>query len=214
MIEWNAHRRYGPVRLPHLLANWEQVATGPNVNHVDPLYWQPLFALRRLPELSLDGHRQGKATQLRDVARAVTNYATRRQQVLETYGPQTWEERSESTTWPTPVNNASVVGTAGRAARRGSTGNIFALQVVYCRKHGKPVVVPQSVWAEGGAPTTIGELRSRLWAKRGTFGFPPTKLIALHADMHSTSRLHDDVPIGSTIVQQHDGAKVVFVLER
>ena len=134
--------------------------------------------------------------------------------VLETYGPQTWEERSESTTWPTPVNNASVVGTAGRAARRGSTGNIFALQVVYCRKHGKPVVVPQSVWAEGGAPTTIGELRSRLWAKRGTFGFPPTKLIALHADMHSTSRLHDDVPIGSTIVQQHDGAKVVFVLER
>ena len=133
--------------------------------------------------------------------------------VLENYGPQTWEEGSESTTWPKSATNASVVGTADRAARRGSTGNVYALQVVYCRKHGKPVVVPQSIWGESGPPTTIGELRSRLWAKRGNFGFPPTKLIALHADMHSTSRLHDDVPIGSTIIQDHSGTKVVFILE-
>eukprot|EP01062_Namystynia_karyoxenos_P035148 TRINITY_DN25779_c0_g1_i2.p1 TRINITY_DN25779_c0_g1~~TRINITY_DN25779_c0_g1_i2.p1 ORF type:complete len:451 (+),score=101.51 TRINITY_DN25779_c0_g1_i2:76-1353(+) len=27
MLAWNAHRVYGPARLPHLFANWEQVAT-------------------------------------------------------------------------------------------------------------------------------------------------------------------------------------------
>ena len=40
MIQWNAHRQYGPLRLPHLLANWEQVTTGPSS--------QPLYVVRRM----------------------------------------------------------------------------------------------------------------------------------------------------------------------
>ena len=48
MIEWNAHRRYGPVRYPHLVANWEQVARGPQ-GSVEYDYWQALYTLRRLP---------------------------------------------------------------------------------------------------------------------------------------------------------------------
>eukprot|EP00937_MAST-01D_sp_MAST-1D-sp2_P002288 g2288.t1 len=55
MIEWNAHRRYGPVRLPHLLVNWEQVNKGPNVANVDVNFWQPLFALRRQPAVGAAG---------------------------------------------------------------------------------------------------------------------------------------------------------------
>ena len=51
MIEWNAHRRYGPVRYPHLVANWEQVARGPqsSTEFIETNYWQALYTLRRLP---------------------------------------------------------------------------------------------------------------------------------------------------------------------
>ena len=48
MIEWNAHRRYGPVRYPHLVANWEQVARG-SQGSIEYDYWQALYTLRRLP---------------------------------------------------------------------------------------------------------------------------------------------------------------------
>eukprot|EP00937_MAST-01D_sp_MAST-1D-sp2_P006631 g6631.t1 len=49
MIEWNAHRRYGRARLPHLTANWKQVAKGPNDANVDINFWQPMYLLQRQP---------------------------------------------------------------------------------------------------------------------------------------------------------------------
>ena len=50
-LQFNAHRIYGPIQLPHFFANWEQVYTATDINkHLeDGCSWcyQPLFVVRK-----------------------------------------------------------------------------------------------------------------------------------------------------------------------
>ena len=66
MIQWNAHRQYGPLRLPHLLANWEQVTKGPSS--------QPLYVVRRMA-----------ATFRRDMLKGQEG-----ERALASYAPKQW----------------------------------------------------------------------------------------------------------------------------
>ena len=51
LIEFNAHRIYGPVQLPHFFANWEQVYTETDITEnygkKCSFCYQPLFIMRK-----------------------------------------------------------------------------------------------------------------------------------------------------------------------
>ena len=56
-LAFNAHRVYGPVQLPHLFANWEQVhleLDRPKMEELESCDWcyQPLFVVRKPPTSS------------------------------------------------------------------------------------------------------------------------------------------------------------------
>ena len=50
-VQFNAHRIYGPIQLPHFFANWEQVYTATDMEthwKNDSRYsYQPLFVVRK-----------------------------------------------------------------------------------------------------------------------------------------------------------------------
>ena len=48
-LEFNAHRIYGPVQLPHFFANWDQVYTDANLTQPAKCTYcnQPLFVVRK-----------------------------------------------------------------------------------------------------------------------------------------------------------------------
>ena len=163
-------------------------------------------------------------------------------EVRAAYGPATWAEEGgafkpegaaaaaaykEQLRLNRRRDSGTIGGQASAAAAAASSSSVgggsascptgsFRLQLVYVKRHGRPAVVPASAWGGAviGSGTTIGELRSRLWESRALFGFPCDKIVALHADAHASSRLHDSIGLGSSLLQRHAGTTVVFLLER
>ena len=46
-IEFNAHRLYGPIQLPHFFANWEQVYTESNLTNVLWYFHHNIFVVKK-----------------------------------------------------------------------------------------------------------------------------------------------------------------------